>query len=338
MLACSEDSNSPSQASGGATSAGGSGGSSATGGSGAVTSTGGSSGANATGGSTAGGGASSGGSGGSSASGGSGGASAGSGGDAGSGGGSSGGGGRDFGSERDAFFGAPRCDSATDLTLCEDFEAAAIDTGTWSVEASSSNTVELDTTEAARGNQSLRITANNGFGFVRVSNIFPMPNNVYWARMFLRVARYSSVDWAHWTVAEAAGAGDGSLIRVGGQYVTNLQRNRWGVGSDGGPTGDWTNHDQDPNGMPEEPPLNQWTCLEWLHDGASDVTRFFVDAMEHPSLATTADDHGGSNAPYVMPEFESVWFGWWQYQADPMAFDVFVDEIAVDDERIGCKL
>src|SRR5207245_4737401 len=48
----------------------------------------------------------------------------------------------------------------------------------------------------------------------------------------------------HWTVAEAAGTGNGSLIRVGGQY--DGKSNRFGVGSDGGPTGDWTNLDQDP--------------------------------------------------------------------------------------------
>jgi hypothetical protein len=156
--------------------------------------------------------------------------------------------------------------------------------------------------------------------------------------MFVRVARYSTVAWAHWTIAEAAGEGDGSLIRVGGQYRTDLRQNRWGIGSDGGPTGDWTTHDADPDGVPVEPPTNTWTCVEWLHDGGMDVSQFFVDGVEHPSLATTSSEHGGAAVPYDLPSFRSVWFGWWQYQADTEPFDVWIDEVAVDDERIGCNL
>jgi hypothetical protein len=139
-------------------------------------------------------------------------------------------------------------------------------------------------------------------------------------------------------MAEAAGQGDGSLIRVGGQYNTNQMVNRWGVGSDGGPTGDWTTHDQDPDGSPVEPPEGEWVCLEWLHDGDTDDALFFVDAVEHPSLATSSDVHGGNDVAYDLPAFESVWFGWWQYQSDPQPFDVWIDEIAIDGERIGCKL
>jgi hypothetical protein len=139
-------------------------------------------------------------------------------------------------------------------------------------------------------------------------------------------------------MAEAAGEGDGSLIRVGGQYNTNQGQNRWGVGSDGGPTGDWTTHDQDPDGSPTEPPEDEWIRLEWLHDGSTDDARFFVDAIEHPSLATTSTMHGGNDVPYDLPSFRSVWFGWWQYQADPVPFEVWIDEIAIDVERMGCKL
>src|SRR5690606_20243872 len=109
------------------------------------------------------------------------------------------------------------------------------------------------------------------------------------------------------------------------------------VGSDGGPTGDWTNHDTDPDGAPQEPPENEWTCLEWEHKGSTNETRFFVDGVEHPSLYTSATDHGGNQAEdYILPTMTSFWFGWWQYQADPEPFDVWIDEVALDDERIGC--
>lgn len=236
------------------------------------------------------------------------------------------------------FFGASRCESG-DFLLCDGFESAAIDAGKWTVEKAGDNVLEITTEQAARGAQSIHIRAepNQKFAYLKNTSAFPVPNNDYYGRMFLRVARYSTVDWAHWTIAEAAGTGDGSLIRVGGQYKTDQAANRWGVGSDGGPTGDWTTHDSDPDGAPLEPPTNTWTCLEWAHLGSTEETRFSVDGVEHPSLATTANEHGGAGVPYVMPEFTSVWFGWYQYQTDPVAFDVWIDEVALDDEPIGCE-
>jgi hypothetical protein len=184
----------------------------------------------------------------------------------------------------------------------------------------------------------LHLVVDNGKAYVLNESIFPVANNDYFGRMFLRVARFSTVDWAHWTVGEGEGTGNGSKIRVGGQYNTNQQVNRWGVGSDGGPTGDWTTLDADPDGMPEEPPTETWVCLEWEHRGSENVTRLFVDGVEHPSLATSATDHGGNQgADYVLPQMTSFWFGWWQYQADPEPFEVWIDELALDDARIGCE-
>ena len=248
--------------------------------------------------------------------------------------GSTGNGERDFGPERDEFFGDSRCADA-DVLLCDGFEDGEIDESVWEIVASGGGSVELVTDESARGGQSVHIRANNGRGFLRNSSVFPVNGDRYWGRMFIRVDRFSTEAWAHWTIAEASGEGDGSLIRVGGQYNTNQGENHWGVGSDGGPTGDWTTHDQDRS---SDPPEDTWICVEWLHDGATDEAQVFIDAVEHPSLATTSDTHGGNDVAYDLPGFTSVWFGWWQYQSDPTAFDVWIDEIAIDTERMGCKL
>lgn len=250
--------------------------------------------------------------------------------------GSSGAAGSSAGAGGSGFFGASRCDQG-DFLLCDGFEGSSIDAQTWTVEKRDPNVVELTSaTPAARGSQSVHIRATNGFGYLKTTSIFPVPNNTYWGRMFLRVKRYSTVANAHWTVAEAAGTGTEAVIRVGGQYATGAQENHWGVGTDHGETGDWTRHDNDPEGDPVSPPLDTWTCLEWLHDGANNVTRMFIDGTEHPSLATTATDHGGGSGTYELPTFTSLWFGWWQYQSDPEPFDVWIDEVAADEERVGC--
>jgi hypothetical protein len=256
-----------------------------------------------------------------------------SGGSGGSGGEASGGaeatGGSDGGTD---FFGASRCADG-DFLLCDGFEDAAIDTALWTVEKGS-NTVEIVSDQSARGAQSVHLHVQNNFAYLKNTSIFPVTNNDYFGRMFIRVARFSTVDWAHWTVGEAEGTGDGSKIRVGGQYKTDAEANRWGVGSDGGPTGDWTTHDTDEG--PTEPPTSTWVCLEWEHKGSTNETHFYVDDVLHPSLSTTATEHGGASADYVLPNVTSFWFGWWQYQADPEAFDVWIDELVLDDERIGC--
>lgn len=257
------------------------------------------------------------------------------GGDPGSGGTSGSGGATASGGAAGEFFGDSRC-AAAGLLLCDGFETEEIDSALWTVGSADGNLVEIVSDQAARGSQSIHIHAANGYGYVKNTTIFPVANNDYFARMFIRVARFSTVDWAHWTIGEGEGTGDGSKIRVGGQYKTDQQSNRWGVGSDGGPTGDWTTHDSDPNGAPLEPAVGAWVCVEWEHKGSANETRFFVDGVEHPSLATTAADHGGTAVDYILPNMTSFWFGWWQYQADPEPFDVWIDEVAIDDERIGC--
>jgi len=249
-----------------------------------------------------------------------------------SGGGASGGG---TGGGGISLGGPSGCENSA-LTLCDGFEGESINSSLWSVGKSSQNTVELVADQAARGAKSVHIHTQDGFGYLKNESFFPAPMNNYFGRMFVRVARFSTVDWAHWTLAEAAGTGDGSVIRVGGQYKTDASKNRWGIGSDSGPTGDWTNHDEDPNGNPSEPPTNTWVCLEWEHRGSENVTRFFVDDVEHPSLATTVSNHGGSSVDYILPQMTSVWFGFWQYQADSEGFDVWIDEVALNSERIGC--
>ena len=237
-------------------------------------------------------------------------------------------------SDRDAFWGESRC-AALAALFCDDFEAATI-ADVW--EKQGPGTVEIDTSRRARGDSSLHVhTEGNGFAYLRLRSIFPTAENRYYGRMFVRFdALPSKPAWAHWTIAEAAGSGDGSLIRVGGQL--DSEHNRFGIGSDRGPTGDWTWLDDDPEGMGQTVPEDEWLCIEWLHDGADDHTRFFWDAVEHPSLATTATEHGGADTAYAMPNFESVWIGFWLYQggSTPDHFDLWIDEVAFDNERIGC--
>ncbi len=239
-----------------------------------------------------------------------------------------------YSTDRNEFFGAPRC-GALDVDLCDDFEASALDTSTWTTRG----TVTLDSTLAARGSQSAHFYADgNGFAYITENKTFPAANNTFWGRMFFYIdALPVTPDYAHFTLIEGTGTGDTSRVRVGGQY------RKFGVGSDGGPTGDWTNIDKDPTqDSAKEVPEKEWVCIEWLYDGSKNETRFYWDGVEHPSLYTYPGvPHGGnSSAQYLLPQFDEVWVGWWMYQANPTPnhYDVWIDEVAIDGERIGCSL
>jgi len=285
-----------------------------------------------------------------------GGASTGGGGAGGAGGtaGTSGGGaaGRDFSTNRDAFFGASRC-AAAGVKFCEDFESGTLDTATWKTGGTAPTIDEL---QAARGKKALHVLQpGNGNSQIRTGKPFPAMNGRYWGRAFVyfnamphNSTDADSLDYSHWTVIAATGTMVAGEVRIGGQLQKRYQNatplNFWGVGTDNRDepegSGDWTNADDDPKGAAKAVAEKQWSCVEWMGDYMTDETKFFLDGVEHPSLATTpTTKHGGNpDKPFLLPEFNAIWFGWAEYQTTTQKFELWFDEIAIDNERIGCVL
>lgn len=248
--------------------------------------------------------------------------------------------GRDFSTDKTKFFGASRCSSAK-VQLCEDFESGTLDKSIWSV---SGTTPVVEGGQHARGSKALHITKmGNGSSYIREKKTFPAPKNSYWARIFVRFEQLPSspgMDYAHWTFAAASGTGVSGEIRLSGQLSGG--KNKFGVGTDNRTdamgTGDWTTSDNDPAGMAKAVPTGEWLCIEWQHDGEHNETHFYWDAVEHKSMATTETKHGGNMNPYILPTFDNVWVGWQEYQTSTENFEMWVDEIAIDPQRIGCVL
>jgi hypothetical protein len=246
--------------------------------------------------------------------------------------------GRDLSTDRNAFFGASRCAGAG-LKLCEDFESGTLDTATWTKVGAAP---VIDGLQHARGTKALHIAINgNGPSFIRETKTFPATNNAYWGRMFVwfETLPAAPMTYSHWTFAAATGTNVPGEIRLSGQLQNG--KNLFGVGTDNqtaSGTGDWTNSDKDPMNAPLAVPTKKWLCIEWSHKGDTNETRFFWDAVEHPSLATTSTKHGGNAMPYVLPQFNALWVGWQEYQASAQKFEMWVDEIAIDGQRIGCVL
>jgi hypothetical protein len=248
-------------------------------------------------------------------------------------------GGRDLSTDRNKFFGASRCASAG-VQLCEDFESGTLDKQTWSVTGTAP---VIDGVQKARGNKALHITqVNNGASYIKETKTFPATKNTYYGRAFAYFNKLpgAPMTYAHWTFIAASGTKVSGEIRVSGQFQNG--KNLFGVGTDNrvdpAGTGDWTNSDNDPKGNPTAVPTGQWLCIEWMHKGDTNETRFWWDATEHPSLYTSSTVHGGNANPYILPQFTNVWLGWDEYQASTETFEMWLDEIAIDPARIGCVI
>ncbi len=247
--------------------------------------------------------------------------------------------GRSFSTDTTTFFGSSRCATAG-VQLCEDFESGMLDTSTWTV---SGTAPVIDSLQAARGTKALHITQNgNGLSYIKESKTFPEPNDTYFGRVFVyfKSLPAAPLTYAHWTILAGSGTQVDGEIRVSGQFSAG--QSLFGVGTDNrvqdSGTGDWTNSDKDPNNMPNPVPSGKWVCIEWMHKGDTSETRFYWDDTEHPSLYTSPSMHGGNSNPFLLPQFTNVWIGWQEYQATTETFELWVDEIAIDSQRIGCVL
>ncbi|HEY7371089.1 MAG TPA: hypothetical protein VIF57_02850 [Polyangia bacterium] len=216
--------------------------------------------------------------------------------------------------------GPTRCDST--LPLCESFENG-LDTNLWKTTKAGDATITVDDVHAARGTKALHVTTAAGggsnFAYIKEMKTFPATNNVLYGRMFVWFEDALTTD-GHFSLAEGAGTGTPAVIRFGGQFKA------FGVGTDGGDSGDWTDSDRT-----KLVPTQTWICAEFEFDGPNNTFHVWWDDMERPMLTSGASKH----AMFTMPAFTSLWFGWWMYNiAEPQ--EIWIDEIAVDYKPIGC--
>ncbi len=231
--------------------------------------------------------------------------------------------------------GAPRC-AGSGLKFCDDFENAI---GADWVMRDGDLTIDR-TNPAQRGQGSLHAhTVNGGTAIMAHRASFPMPNERFWTRMFVKIKNLPTVDWAHWSIMWTIPQGNQWSVEehraIGGQNESD-DKLYWAVGTDHGPSGDWTNIDNTSTVQ-----LDRWICVEVLIDATQDVSQVYRDGVEIPRLGTTRSVvHGGNtpNAPYDIPAVRTLWIGFFYYQGETPGtqYDVWIDSFALDGERIGC--
>lgn len=229
----------------------------------------------------------------------------------------------------------------TGLLFCEDFEALPLGAATnatstaWDTEAAAGQ-LAIDAAHA-RGQRALKVTTTgNGRARLTVANLAPPGNSLFGVAHAWVTAFPTAPDYAHFTMVELAGTGNTTLLRpIGGQYIPGSPAGSfWGVGSDGGPTGDWTNWKRMAPAMG-----GGWRCLEWRMADATGEIDVWIDGVAHPEMSVSKTNHGGTQVDFVFPAINRAWFGWWLYQANPTpgSYEVWLDDLALGDHRLGCE-
>jgi hypothetical protein len=243
--------------------------------------------------------------------------------------------------------GAPAAACPESAAFCDDFEDAALGAvaAPWR-ESTNQATVNVDEVQAYSGTKAVHVNAPQAGTYHRgyfaldegsSAGIFPSVALEMYGRAMMYLPVLPNAD-VHWTFIQGEGrAADdthNALYRYGGQHQGGAQlmanyETTMPVRSDC-----W---DHSATLLP----VARWTCVEWRFSVASNEMQFWMDGSELTDIHVTgqgegcvADDLGGQwIAP---PAFQTLYLGWEHYQQTANPIDLWVDDVAVGTERLGC--
>ncbi len=219
--------------------------------------------------------------------------------------------------------------TCADYLICEDFEATDVgDTPEgWTKHGDATS---VDDAEAYRGSRALKIYPIAS-GQRRIYHDASLLPSSHWGRMYYKVALPVPDAFVHSTMVALLGDGPNvgeaeyrvvDTVKMSSsakhQFLYNVQPNgpEFGKGSAYDYTFD-----------------GEWHCAEWYIDAENQAYRFFYDGDE---IITFENGPGNYDDSEIPDGFSELRVGWNNYQSAPPGFTAWLDEIALDDERIGC--
>jgi hypothetical protein len=191
---------------------------------------------------------------------------------------------------------------------------------------------------------------------LRETSTFATTGNHFFGRFFLYL-NYTAAplscpggnctNLVHWTAASAGG----DFVDGSGSYRPDVRavgavNQRLLVNLDGAPVPEVGVDDDD--SVPGYEALgdshkDEWMCFEFEYagEGANGEVRVYWDGIDHPALHYSTSNRGNAGELWSIPTYDYLELGFAHYQnygAFVGSFDAWIDEVAVDDERIGCGL
>jgi hypothetical protein len=228
--------------------------------------------------------------------------------------------------------------------FCDDFEDDVVGQfprAPWQNQTGSGATALVDGVQAFSGSKAVHVTAPAGQAYRRgyfslqqgSSNIFPAASDEMFGRaMFFLDATPNAV--VHWTMIQAEGRaadnGHDAYYRYGGQQQ--------------GGAGLMANYETNNNVSTDcyahsatRMPVQRWACVEWHFRVASNEMQLYLDVTDRPTTAGSGCLGNGVNGEWLAPPaFTTLHLGFERYQQPTNAQNLWVDDVVVSTERVGC--
>jgi hypothetical protein len=215
--------------------------------------------------------------------------------------------------------------------LCEDFEAATV--GAAPAGWSTHGMAAVAEDQANSGKRSLKVSpADNGER--RIYHPTSMIGAAHWGRVYYRVQLPVPDAFVHSTIV--AFSGNGPDIGTAEYRVVDTVKDQKTGGFAGGkhqflynvqPNGNEFGAGSDYNYTFED----KWHCAEWHVDANAQSVEVYYDSTKVE--LKTDNSYPGNKLPM---SFSEVRLGWNNYQSAPPGFTAWIDDFAVDDQRVGC--
>ncbi len=244
-----------------------------------------------------------------------------------------GGGGKAGGGSGAAGAGTTTGSCSPDYLLCEDFETATVGMAPMGWTTHGKAAVAED--QASHGKRSLKVSpADNGER--RIYHATAMLGAQHWGRVYYRVQLPTPEAFVHSTLVAFFGKGptigDAEFrvvdtvkdAKTGGfadgkhQFLYNVQPQGAEFGTDS--PYDYSFEDK-------------WHCAEWHVDATDQSYAFYYDGKEVIAFKRGAGQYKDSELP---SSFAEVRLGWNNYQSAAPGFTAWLDDFALDDQRVGC--
>ncbi len=233
--------------------------------------------------------------------------------------------------------------------FCDSFEddsVAQAPGAPWRASLSGGATANVDEAQAFSGTKAVHVNAPVGAanrrGYIALdqgsaANIFPAAATNMFGRAMMYLQTIPNAD-AHWTFIQGEGrsADDryNALYRYGGQHQNGAQfmanyETTDNIGTDC--------YDHSASTMPAA----AWTCVEWHFVVATNEMQFWLNGAELTDLHVIDRGEGcggtGLGGQWLAPPaFQTLYLGWEHYQAPANDINLWLDDVVVDTERVGC--
>jgi len=224
--------------------------------------------------------------------------------------------------------------------LCDDFESGALDAAKWKQSTSANTSIKVETGRAHSGQYAVHlkfVAGSQNTVTITEGVTFPASPNKFYSRMWAYfspdIPKATNMDF-HTGFMMGGGNNDKGTTTLGmGMIGSDQQYLGYSIffGDPKYEFGPWSNTRIVPN---------QWLCIELFEDGSDPTTekrQVWLNDVELKDIASDSAKAGGTQNPnHLPPKFDKVTFGVTEYHPIPTLSDMWIDDVRVSAQKIGC--